>query len=495
MRSLLLCLWLRFAIVVVSERSPDIEALPRGVAYNRGSLYRKSFEFNCLDGSKSILYNQVNDDYCDCPDGSDEPGTSACPNGKFHCANKGHTGADIPSSRVNDKICDCCDGSDEYSGAVECPNICEELGRSAREEMRRQSEIARKGFAIRKTLAAEGQKLRTEKLNALAPLKEEREKLIPAKEALEKKKTEAADRERALKDKHRDAWMAVKEEKKKEKSNLMFKEIDANGDQKITLDEMKKLEYLDTDHDGTVSDDEAKVYLTVDEADSEHFLKNMYDNLKSEKLSAEDFKKHENETEEEHDSEGGDKLESTTLEPETTTEDDDYNTMPPYDDETLKASDEADAARKEYDEVDDKVRTLDSQISEAESFVQQDFDADFAWVALKGKCFELNEQQYTYKLCVFDRTVQKDRNGHETSLGNWKEWSGAPPAKYAKQSYKNGVQCWNGPERSTEVEIQCGETSELVSATEPAKCEYYFVFRTPAACKDPDHEQPEHLEL
>lgn len=30
---------------------------------------------------------------------------------------------------------------------------------------------------------------------------------------------------------------------------------------RITLDELKKLEYLDTDHDGTVSDDEAKVML------------------------------------------------------------------------------------------------------------------------------------------------------------------------------------------------------------------------------------------
>ncbi|KAL3619753.1 hypothetical protein CASFOL_034665 [Castilleja foliolosa] len=81
----------------------------------------------CKDGSKSFTRNRLNDDFCDCADGTDEPvkvGTSACPSGKFYCRNMGSTPTYLFSSRVNDHICDCCDGSDEYDGTVVCPNTC-----------------------------------------------------------------------------------------------------------------------------------------------------------------------------------------------------------------------------------------------------------------------------------------------------------------------------------------------------------------------------------
>ncbi|CAA0842078.1 protein kinase C substrate- heavy chain-related [Striga hermonthica] len=78
----------------------------------------------CRDGSKWFARDRLNDDFCDCTDGTDEPGTSACPTGRFYCRNMGSTPRYLFSSRVNDKICDCCDGSDEYDGTVICPNTC-----------------------------------------------------------------------------------------------------------------------------------------------------------------------------------------------------------------------------------------------------------------------------------------------------------------------------------------------------------------------------------
>ena len=62
------------------------------------SLYKSDAQgfFTCLDKSELIPFRMVNDDYCDCKDGSDEPSTSACPEAKFHCVKSNRV---IPSSR------------------------------------------------------------------------------------------------------------------------------------------------------------------------------------------------------------------------------------------------------------------------------------------------------------------------------------------------------------------------------------------------------------
>ncbi len=81
-------------------------------------------EFSC-GLEKAISWAQINDDFCDCPDGSDEPGTSGCAHSsgaRFYCVNKGHRGRWVPASRVDDGVCDCCDGSDEQFG---CQDTCQ----------------------------------------------------------------------------------------------------------------------------------------------------------------------------------------------------------------------------------------------------------------------------------------------------------------------------------------------------------------------------------
>lgn len=60
--------------------------------------------FQCLTSGKQISWDKVNDDFCDCPsDGSDEPSTAACMNGRFFCGIvKEGFPEYVPSSFVND---------------------------------------------------------------------------------------------------------------------------------------------------------------------------------------------------------------------------------------------------------------------------------------------------------------------------------------------------------------------------------------------------------
>lgn len=101
----------------VSQQTPQTKMV-RGVLYRRLHLYQPTVNdtFQCLYSKKQIPYKYLNDDYCDCDDSSDEPGTSACPSSKFYCGFQfdGARPQYTLSSRVNDGFCDCCDGSDEW---------------------------------------------------------------------------------------------------------------------------------------------------------------------------------------------------------------------------------------------------------------------------------------------------------------------------------------------------------------------------------------------
>ncbi|XP_045182305.2 glucosidase 2 subunit beta-like [Mercenaria mercenaria] len=98
----------------------EILELVRGTHISQVETYKadSSGNFQCVQSKKVIPFSSVNDDYCDCDDGSDEPGTSACPESRFYCTfqNPDIEPQHILGSRVNDGVCDCCDGSDEWGG-------------------------------------------------------------------------------------------------------------------------------------------------------------------------------------------------------------------------------------------------------------------------------------------------------------------------------------------------------------------------------------------
>lgn len=532
----------------------DSLKIVRGVSSKHQGFYNPDKDFTCLDGSISIHFSSVNDDYCDCPDGSDEPGTSACPNGRFFCPNIGFKPLYLQSSRVNDGICDCCDGSDEYDSSVACFNQCQKFGEEENEKIKKQLEEANVGFNAKKVLITTGKdnKLQKEKrldeINAL--LEERRAKL----EELKKIKEDAEAPEKDAKDKHQKNWEEIQAKRKEERENIergeAFALLDTDKDGWVTIGEIMSNNYLETN----VNEPDAKDLLGGEAMiDSEKFV-DVWSNLKPRFLKAgrpteekpieeetpvdssssteetpdrsetpevpepidippeEMDKVHEHidqgsetEGEDNGDYDGEHTDEDDDKDDEDDDDEEDATTgaggeappvppgddeMPEYDEETQKLVQAADEARKNFDEVERKIRDLESEHSDIKSYLDIDFGEEEEFSTLKGECFEYTDREYTYKLCPFDKTTQRSKNGgSETSLGNWGKWE----TQYTQMKYDNGQACWNGPSRSTVVRLSCGKENQVVTVSEPSRCEYEMEFKTPALCTKVEH--PNHTEL
>uniref|UniRef100_A0A8D0GCH9 PRKCSH beta subunit of glucosidase II n=1 Tax=Sphenodon punctatus TaxID=8508 RepID=A0A8D0GCH9_SPHPU len=342
-------------------------------------FYEESKPFTCLDGSATISFDQVNDDYCDCKDGSDEPGTSACPNGRFHCTNAGYRPQYVPSSRVNDGICDCCDTTDEYNSGVVCENTCKEMGRKERETLQQMAEVAREGFRLKQALIDEASKGREEKQlqEGKKSLEEQVETLKTHKEAAEKPEKEAVEI-------HQKAW---------DGESLGRIERERGGSSCRFAAGSPLAESLGR---------EGRIGGTLDPNPLGPALVQV-------PLPKKPPHK------------------ATGEEPE--------EKMPPYDEATQALIDGR------------SLKILEKEIS-------FDFGPLGEFAYLYGQCYELTNNEYIYRLCLFNRVSQKPKHGgSETNLGTWGSWAGPEDQKFSVMKYEHGTGCWQGPNRSTTVSV------------------------------------------
>lgn len=483
---------------------------PRGVPLSKASLYSPTKDFTCFDGIITVPFSYVNDDYCDCFDGSDEPGTSACLNGVFHCTNAGHRPQNIPSSRVNDGICDCCDGTDEYAKPETCANTCEELGKEAKAEAQRLAELHKAGSHLRLELIEKGNKKRNEIAEQLSQLekdKAEAEKIKAEKELL-KNNLEAKENE-ALKV-YRDAEEQLRQKKlEEERENTLkeskehFEKFDSNGDGELTVEEIKVVNVFDKNKDGEVDDEEAKFFFSGNEkVTSEEFVSTTWPLLKPLLMMEQGMFKPDDSQKEKEDSEGVPDENQADLDTEFEDQEDEASDVDQpqdehdeqeleqdhtssYDEETQKLVDEASEARRQHTDAERTVREIEANIRNIKENLEKDYGLQQEYATLDGQCLEYENKEYVYKLCMFQKVTQKSKNGgHEIGLGNWGEWAGNDNNKYSVMKYTNGVACWNGPSRITTVNVNCGLETKLLSVSEPFRCEYNMELSTPAACDE-----------
>ncbi|KAL7053763.1 hypothetical protein AAHC03_026711 [Spirometra sp. Aus1] len=377
------------ALLLVHFHSILANLLPRGVPPEFAPFYVPSENFICLDKSATHPWSRVNDDYCDCRDGSDEPGTSACLDMKFYCENAGHKSKFIFSSFVNDKVCDCCDGSDEYLGYVNCSNTCGHLAEAHKADLIRIRQNVEKGHEIYKEYVA----------RKVVELEEQARRDAEAEE-------ERLEREKLVSPPPAEPPVQPEAETPPTQEPRPSDQTDESSD-------------LDTEH-------------------NESFEPPDY----SESSGVEGFEEH-----------------TGTEEP----------APPPPPPKPI------------------------------------DYGPEQGFLMLTEPdvgCLELEDKEYVYSLCPFKDAHQRSRSaGSSSLLGNWKGWVDHPEGSeewdmeakmklpYKEMLYDNGHSCWNGPNRSVKVRVECGPENKLLSADEPSRCSYRFRLQTPAAC----HHHPDTL--
>uniref|UniRef100_A0A671TNN1 Glucosidase 2 subunit beta n=1 Tax=Sparus aurata TaxID=8175 RepID=A0A671TNN1_SPAAU len=406
----------------------------RGISSSYKRFYRERKSFLCIDGSKVIPFEQVNDDYCDCEDGSDEPGTSACPRGRFYCTNLGFRPHYIPSSRVNDGICDCCDASDEYNSHAHCQNTCWNLGQRERAYVEGQMRTLDEGLQLKQQLIEEGVLLWREKQSQLRELQQAAEDLQIKLEDHRKRKHEA--------------------DRRKEQT---LKALEAGDGGKcletfnpLTVDEVQAKVALVHDEERVLSEDEAVALLGGGhQMDLTKFQHTLWDILTK-----------------------GDSVKVSSI-------------------DLLSAEWEATNLKK----VEEAYETVNMEISDLQKKLALDYGTDWEFLFLNSQCYKLKVYEYTYTLCPFNQVTQKSTAGTEVSLGKWGMWAGTPKNQYSQMVYENGEPCWQGGSRSTTVTLTCGTETALRSVKEPSKCQYIMDFQTPVACQPVLKQRGIHSEL
>lgn len=444
-----------------------------------------------------IALSRINDDYCDCADGADEPGTSACENGRFWCLNTAYKGRFIPSAWVDDGNCDCCDGSDEAAG--KCADTC----------------ASERATAIKVAKDAAAQ--------IMAGVRKRRDfaRLVTAAGREEAKQLRSARAELAevsktleLCTRHAEGLRARQDATSKQ--DYQDDTYDA-GDDHVPIN-------VESASDGDVSDNgDANGDAVDEESMMEDNSFNNVDNDESADEADEPRKEEDPSNQDEELPIHADAAEKQGTEPvigDTAENSSDTSKMDPElscEELSLGSGStfmqkarllftktvaklewispklfektglvQSKGLNKCIEQAEEKRSSLESRkliledrVRDLEKKSGYNYGPGGVFRQMQGKCFKKKISQYEFEHCPYDVVKQYEHGRLVAQLGRFDKLSEA-----GEMLYKDGAPCWNGPDRSVTVRLQCGENDEVISVDEPSRCMYQMVFSTPAVCEE-----------
>lgn len=468
-----------------------------GVAPEKQHLYKISEEgiWSCLlDPSIVLLESQINDNLCDCPDGSDEPGTNACEFTSenpiyFYCHNDGYFPRYIENYKVNDGVCDydlCCDGSDEWASG-HCENKCAAVRKQYDEYMNIKTTAVEKASKVKQELVQKARQAKETLSDTLTKLKEQVAKDSVSLEMLEN----------SLKG-----------------AELHF-ESDESSLSLSLVDELNSYVSEVEAKFASLSSSTSKQQQRIGQLENmlANLVKNYNPNFNdlSVKQCVKQFEEYVSNrpNEEEQPTIDGfkasmvgfaQKLKSflpvqtsqltivpsvsnllhhyygqliSSFKPAASDQDETKKT-----DKPKVTSKTINAFKEKIEAVQKKLKSQQAEISIHEENLNRGYGEDDILRSVEGQWVSKKIGEYTYKLGFLD-TIYQDN----TLIGRFINFDGS------SLHFAHGSKCWNGPHRSAIVETICGPVNELISVSEPEKCQYKFILESPIACSPLTEEQ------
>eukprot|EP01041_Mallomonas_annulata_P004850 gene4850-9668_t len=453
--------------------------------------------FICDSGSVHLNRSQINDNFCDCQDGTDESGTSACISGHFHCINRGYKIVKIPSSRVDDGLCDCCDGSDE-GYLTKCPNTCESVASSEKAQIQKLQQSYATGSKIR--------------LEYIEQIKDELHKKSSNIDALKHAAEQANNEVEKLRDFKRKEEEIEEKTEIHQKVEIINKITNRLGNQILNIELLSPLlsslfdliKYSEDDVKSSLLDLNAELLrnfllhvVQQRQATNELQLLWGYYLISGSLAGARDF--------------AHDLIHPPAPEP-IITADGESIPAPPNDDpvntcpalfagsesvcsigldigELLSQADvdykrpETETARAAFEAAEKVHRDARSMLQEAQD-AARDLEKHanrLEYLALGGKCFKAVDGKFTYELCVMASISQTAEGEDTVQLGKFEEFEDNEDGTLTMH-FRDGQYCHAFGPRSADVIVSCGPENVLRDASEPSTCFYAFKLETPAAC-------------